>query len=265
MTKTTLSVLGASLLVLAALLCSGSPRAQQPSPTDIAPKGTLRVALIISNPVLVSRTPDGQVSGVAVDIGNALGDKLGLPVRAVLYDNIVRYNQSIGKDEWDIGFAPRDLSRVAQLAFSDPVLEIDNSYVAGAGRMLMTPEDVDHPGIRVGVAQDSATYGYLSRTLRNAQITRLTGGPVLAAQALSSGRIDVYADYTQVAYLIQAQVPGSMVLAQPLNVVRMVIAVPKNSTDALHALNDFIAGAKRDGTITNAIKGAALRGVRAAR
>jgi polar amino acid transport system substrate-binding protein len=131
--------------------------------------------------------------------------------------------------------------------------------------MLVTPEDVDHSGIRVGVAQDSPTYGYLSRTLRNAQIVRITGGPVFAEQALSFGRVEVYADYTQLAYLIQAQVPGSTVIAQPLNVVRMVIAIPKGNADALPSVNDFVASAKRDGTIANAIKAAGLRGVRVAR
>jgi polar amino acid transport system substrate-binding protein len=215
--------------------------------------------------VLASRTPDGQAGGLAVDVANALGAKLGLPVHLVLYENMARYNQSIGKDEWDVGFAPRDLSRVAQLAFSDPFLDVDNSYVARAGSMLVTPEDVDHSGIRVGVAQDSPTYGYLSRTLRNAQIVRITGGPVFAEQALSFGRVEVYADYTQLAYLIQAQVPGSTVIAQPLNVVRMVIAIPKGNADALPSVNDFVASAKRDGTIANAIKAAGLRGVRVAR
>jgi polar amino acid transport system substrate-binding protein len=227
--------------------------------------GTLRVALIISNPLFVSRAPDGQARGLAVDIANVFGAKLGLPVHTVLYENTVHYNQSIGKDEWDVGFAPRDLSRVAQLDFSDPFLDIDNSYVARPGSALMTPEDVDHPGIRVGVAQDSATYGYLSRTLRNAHIVRLTGGPVFAEQALSFGRVDVYADYTQVAYLIQAQVPGSIVLAQPLNVVHIVVAIPKSNADALPTVNDFIASAKREGTVANAIKSAGLRGVRVAR
>jgi polar amino acid transport system substrate-binding protein len=265
MPKASFLGLSAAMLLLATLAWGDPVSAQQPSGGRLAAGSDLRVALIISNPVLVKREPDGKLSGISVDIANALGAKLGLTVRVVPYENIVRFNQSIGKDEWDIGFEPRDLSRIAQLAFSDPFIEVDNSYVARPGSGLITPEDVDRPGIRVGVAQGSPTEGYLSRTLKSAQIVRLTGGLVTAEQALSFDRVNVYADYTQIAYLVQAEVPGATVLLQPLNVVRMTIAIPKSNADALTTVNDFIANAKRDGTIANAIKGAGLRGVRVGR
>ena len=129
-----------SWLILAALLAAtpGSvslAHAQQDAST-VAPKGELRAALITSNPVLVERTSDGQFGGVSVDLANAFAAQLGVPVRLVPYEILVRDNQSIGKDEWDIGFAPRDLSRVGQLAFSDSLLEANESYVARPGIML---------------------------------------------------------------------------------------------------------------------------------
>jgi polar amino acid transport system substrate-binding protein len=252
-------------LLLAAVVCANSTNAQQQPDTSIAPRGELRVALITSNPVLVTRNPEGQLGGVSVDLANALGAKLGIPVRLVPYENIVRYNQSIGKDEWDVGFAPRDLSRTAQLAFSDPFMEIDNSYVARPRSMLSTPDEVDRPGIKVAVAQGSATDGFLSRTLKNAQIVRLVGGLVSAREALSFARADVYADYTQIAYLVQAEIPGATVIVAPFNVVRISIAVPKNTAAALPVVNDFIHDAKQNGVIAEAIKRAELRGARPGR
>ena len=251
--------------LLAALGSIGLARAQQDTNASVAPKGELRVAVILSNPVLVTRSPDGQLGGVSVTLANAFAAKIGVPLRLVPYENIVRYNQSIGKDEWDIGFAPRDLSRVGQLAFSDSFLEIDNSYVARPGAMLASPDDVDRPGIKVAVDQGSAIDGFLTRTLRRAQIVRLTGGFVTAQEALSFGRADVYADYTQIAYRLEAEVPGAMVLIGPFNVARMSIAVPKNNEAALPTVNDFIHDAKHDGVIAEAIKTAGLRGVRPGR
>src|SRR5947208_904038 len=96
----------------------------------LAPKGELRVALVTSNPALVTRDVDGQFRGVAIDLANALATKLGVPSRVVPYENSTRYNLSLGKDEWDIAVGPRDLSRIGQLAFSDVFMEADTGYEA---------------------------------------------------------------------------------------------------------------------------------------
>jgi polar amino acid transport system substrate-binding protein len=265
MAKTSWCGFNNALVLLAALICANPANAQQPTDSRVAPKGELRAALITSIPVLVTRNPEGQLAGVSVDLANALGTKLGIPVRLVPYENIVRYNQSIPKDEWDVGFTPRDLSRIAQLVFSNPFMEVDHSYVARTGITLTTPDEVDRPGIRVAVAQGSAADGYLSRTLKNAKIVRLAGGLVSAREALSFGRVDVYADYTYIAYLVQAEIPGSTVLVEPFDVIRMTIALPKSNAAALPVVNDFISDAKRDGVIAEAIKNANLRGVRPGR
>lgn len=265
MSKISLRGFGRILLLAAVPVCIGPTEAQQQAGASVAPKGELRAALIVSNPVLVTRSPDGQLGGVSVDLANAFGAKLGIPVRLVPYENLVRYNQSIGKDEWDVGFAPRDLSRTGHFAFSDAFLEADNSYVARPGSMLTTLDEVDRPGIKVAVAQGSAVDGFLTRTLKNAQIVRLTGGLVSAQQTLSFGRADVYADYTHLAYRIAAEVPGATVLVAQFDLVRMSIAVPKTNAAALPIVNDFIHQAKREGTIAESIKSAGLRGVRPGR
>lgn len=265
MAKMAVSGLGRALLFLAALVCTSSTNAQEHGNADITPKGELRVALIASNPVLVTHNPEEQFAGVSVDLANALAAKLGKAVRWVPYESIVRYHQSIGKDEWDVAFAPRDLSRTAQLAFSDPFMEVDDSYIARRGSMLKTPDEVDRPGIKVAVAQGSATDGFLSRTLKNALIVRLAGGLVSAREVLSFGRVDVYADYTHIAYRMEAEIPGATVLVAPFNMVRMSIALPKSNAAALPIVNDFIHDVKRNGVITEAVNRAGLRGARPAR
>ena len=253
------------LLVAAALGWATATNAEERASASVAPKGELRVAVITSMPVLVTRNLEGQLTGVTVDLANAFASTLGIPVRLVPYENIVHYNQSIGRDDWDVGFAPRDLSRTGQLAFSDPFMEVDNSYVARPGIMLSTPDEVDRLGIKVAVAQGSTIDGFLTRTLKKAQIVRLVGGFDAAREALSFGRVDAYADTTQIAYRLEAEVPGAQVLVAPLNVVQMSIAVPKKNSVALPIVNDFIANSKRGGVIAEAIKRADLRGARPGR
>ncbi len=96
-------------IMLSALFGTGEVTAEKSAEARLAPNGTIRAALILANPVLVTRTPEGELTGVSVDLANALGTKLGFPVRFVPYENIVRFNQSIGKDEWDVAFAPARL------------------------------------------------------------------------------------------------------------------------------------------------------------
>jgi polar amino acid transport system substrate-binding protein len=265
MAKTNVWLFSGAQMLLIALFAASSTSAQQLPTARIAPTGELRAALVTANPVLATRTPEGELAGVSVDLAKALAAKLGLPARLVPYENIVRYNQSIGKAEWDVGFAPRDLSRTGQLAFTDSFMEVDHSYLARPGSMLNTLDDVDQPRIRVAVAQGSATDGFLTRTLKNAHIVRFVGGLLSAREALSFGRADVYADYTSVIYLLQAEVLGSTVLVEPFDRVRMSIAIPKSNAAALPFLNDFIRDAKRDGLIAEAIKRAGLVGVRPGR
>jgi polar amino acid transport system substrate-binding protein len=93
-------------------------QAQAPSATSILlPTGTLRAALIASNPVLVTRRADGTFGGVSVAVARALATHLGVPIDLKPYDNPARYNESLATDDWDIGLAARDPSRAEHLEF----------------------------------------------------------------------------------------------------------------------------------------------------
>jgi polar amino acid transport system substrate-binding protein len=256
----------AGAMVAAAVLWNAVP-AQAQSALDasrVAPTRDLRAALIASNPVLVTRGADGQLGGVSVELARALAAKLGVPLRLMAYENPARYNESLGKGEWDIGLAARDPARGEHLAFSDVFMEVDNGYVARAGVSLKSADEVDRAGVKVGVAQGSAPDGFLTRALKAAEIVRVPGGFAAAREALAAGRADVFADNIHVAHRLAAELPSATVLDGRFNAVQMSIAVPKNNAAALPIVNDFVREAKRDGLIAEAIARAGLRGVRAA-
>jgi polar amino acid transport system substrate-binding protein len=255
----------ATLAFVASLFAANQLHAQNDEARRLTPKGELRVALIVSNSVLVTRNPQGQLGGVLVDIANALAAKLGVPLHPVPYENVEHYNQSIGKDEWDVALTPRDLSRIERLGFSEPLLVVDYGYVTRASSSLMSADEVDRAGIKVAVLEHSPADGALTRTLKNATIVRLPPGIDEARQVLAFGRADVYADNTQITYLIAANVAGARTLVGHFSSVNMTFAVPKNNVAALASLNDFVHDAKHDGVIADAIKHAGLSGVRPAR
>jgi polar amino acid transport system substrate-binding protein len=246
----------------AVLLAQTCAKAEDVS--QLASKGELRAALVASNPVLVTRGADGGLGGVSVELARALAAKLDIPVRLIPYENPARYNESLGKDEWDIGLAARDPSRAEYLAFSDVFMEVDNGYVGRPGLPLTSSEEVDRPGIRVAVAKGSAPDGFLTRTLKNAEIVRVPGGLGPAREALAAASADVYGENVHLAYRIAADLPGATVLDGRFNLVQMSIAVPKAKAAMLPVVNDFIRDAKSSGSIAQSIVRAGLRGVRAA-
>lgn len=227
------------------------------------PARPLRVAIILSNPVLVTRGPDGVAGGLSVGLARALAERLGRALELVGYENPARYNASLGQGAWDVGLAARDPARGEHLAFSVPFLEVDNGYVAVAGSALRHAEEVDRPGIRVAVAEGSAPDGVLTRNLRAATLVRVPGGQEAARAALTEGRADVYGENVHLAHRIAETLPGTRVLEGRFNLVLMSIAVPKSEAEqAMPAINAFVAEALRDGLVARLIAEAGLRGVR---
>ena len=253
-----------TFMTLIGLICCATQAHAQNDAMRLAPRGELRAALIASNPVLVTRGTDGQLGGVSVELARALAAKLGIPFGLLPYENPARYNESLGKDHSDIGLAARDPSRAEHIEFSEVFMEVDNGYVARPGLSLKTADEVDRPGIKVAVAQGSAPDGFLTRTLKQAEIVRVPGGLAPAREALADRRADVYGENVHLALRIAADLPGAIVLDGRFNLVQMSIAVPKRNAAALPVVDEFVRDAKRDGLIAKAIARVALRGVRPA-
>src|SRR6516164_10695546 len=106
-----------AITALAAAWTNSTAQAQAPATAStLAPTGKLRAALIVSNPVLVTRRPDGTLGGVSLAVANALAVHLGVPIQLKPYDNPARYNDSLATDDWDVGLAARDPTRADHLA-----------------------------------------------------------------------------------------------------------------------------------------------------
>jgi polar amino acid transport system substrate-binding protein len=181
--------------------------------STLYPTGKLRAALIASNPVLVTRRPDGALGGVSVAVAGAFASHLGVPVELKPYDNPARYNESLATDDWDIGLAARDPSRAEHLAFSVTFMEVDNGYVARSGAAPTSAEEVDRPGVKIAVAQGSAPHTVLQRLIKNAEILPIPGGFEPAREALGAGKADVYGENLHLAHRIADALPGARVLS----------------------------------------------------
>ena len=79
------SILLSAIFLLAAAGSIAGAHAQQTPASEIAPTGRLRVGFQTGSPILAKRAPDGSVSGVVVDLGKFIAEKLGVAFDPVVY------------------------------------------------------------------------------------------------------------------------------------------------------------------------------------
>ena len=79
---------------------------------DLAPTGKLRAGINYGNPVLVQRdAASGGPKGLAVDLAQELGRRLGVPVELVTYDAAGKMADAVKTEAWDIAFLAVDCRR----------------------------------------------------------------------------------------------------------------------------------------------------------
>ncbi|MFF5976770.1 transporter substrate-binding domain-containing protein [Streptomyces sp. NPDC012769] len=154
---------------------------------DLAPTGTLRASINLGNPVLAQGTPDAP-AGVTVDLAREIGARLGVPVELLCFDAARASYEAMATGRADLCFLAVDPAREAEVAFTAPYAVIEGVYVVPRDSALKTPEDVDAPGVRVGVKAGSAYDLHLTRTLRHATPVRgAEGVDTFVEQGLEAG------------------------------------------------------------------------------
>ena len=227
--------------------------------SEIAPSGKLRVAVIGIR----------VLGGVGEPIGKFIAAKLGVPFESVVYRNPQAYEQSFGKGEWDIAIGPRVLAPADKADVTPDVWLIDLLYLAAVGKEFASADQVDRPGVKVGTIQNSPSDRFLTRTLKSAQLVRLTLSPNFpgdAIEMLRGGKADVFGADSGLIDSIAGGYPGAKTVAGAFNTVRAAVALPKGRSSAAQAkLVEIVNEAKQAGVVQKAIEQAGLRnGVRVA-
>src|SRR5262245_65608071 len=93
--------------------------------SELAPTGTLRVALNMSNFLLTATDPvNGEPCGIAADLGRELGQRMGVPVALLPYLNPGVLADAAPNGEWDVGFIGAEAQRALAIELTDAYGEI---------------------------------------------------------------------------------------------------------------------------------------------
>jgi polar amino acid transport system substrate-binding protein len=228
---------------------------------DLAPTGKIRAGINYGNFILATKDKaTGESRGVAVDLANELGRRLGVPVEIVAYDSVAALGDAAPTGAWDIAFLGSDPVRERIMSFTAAYLELDATYLVPGGSTLRTAAEVDRAGLRVAAPARANYELYLQRSLKNAQLMSVQGNDA-AFDLLAAGKADALAGLTEGLIRLGAKLPGSRIAEGRFMAVQQSIAVPKGRDAGLAYLRSVVEDAKASGLVARAIEKTGARGV----
>jgi polar amino acid transport system substrate-binding protein len=228
---------------------------------DLVPTGTLRAAINYGNFILATRdAATGRSRGVAIDLAQEVGRRLGVPVELVPFDSVAVMGDAAPSGVWDIAFLGSDPQREALMGFTAAYLEIDATYLVPGSSPLRTAAEVDREGVRVAAPARANYELFLSRSLTRARLMSTPGNDA-AFDLFATGKVEALAGLTQALLDRAPTLPGSRLVAGRFMGVQQSIAVPKGHDAGLAFLRRVVEDAKASGLVARAIERTGARGV----
>ena len=228
---------------------------------DLAPGGKLRAGINYGNFILAQKDKaTGESRGVAVDLANELGRRLGVPVEIVAYDSVAAMGDAAPSGAWDIAFLGSDPAREKIMSFTAAYVELDATYLVPAASKLKNASEADRAGLRI-TAPARANYElYLQRNLKQAKLLPVANNDA-ALELVSTGQADALAGLTQGLVNMSGKLPGSRIVDGRFMAVQQSIAVPKGRDAGLAYLRSVVEDAKASGLVARAVEKTGAKGV----
>jgi len=250
-----------ALAVFLAGCASAPPAPTAAQKSELAPTGTLRVAVFTGNPVLGSvDKSSGEVVGTTATLGRELAKAAGVPAKITGYSAIAKMVDDAKTGEWDVAVVAYDPSRRNIVEFAPPHIVVDLTYMVAPGSSIRSVPEADRPGVQIAAAKGAATTLFLQRTLKSAQVVQADNEPSAFA-LLKEGKAEAYAQNRYLLLGLAQGLPGARVLEDRFSAAEMCLVVPKGRTAALAYVSEFVEQSKKSGSVRRAIDEANLRGV----
>jgi polar amino acid transport system substrate-binding protein len=231
---------------------------------QLAPTGKLRAGINFQNPLLTKLGPNGEQSGVAVDLVHELARRLGVPIEVIAYHSAGELAESVKSGKWDVSVLAVEAERAKDIAFAGPTTEIVATYLVPPGSKLQKIEDVDSAGVRIALGAKSGYDLYLTRTLKHAQRVPVAGSGAAFKQFIDQ-KLEAFAGLKTELVKFAAQLPGSRILDGRFMTVRHTAGVPRGrGAEGEAYLNAFVEAVKIEGLVQKWIDNSGVDGLSAA-
>jgi polar amino acid transport system substrate-binding protein len=207
----------------------------------------------------VRNAATGETKGVALDLGRAMAERLGVAFELAEFPKNADVIDAVKDGRADFAFTNASTARARIMHFSPAVLGVEQGYLVARDSPLTSAPEVDQPGRRVGVAKGSSSEKELHARLKAASLVPV---PTLkeAARMLAEGGLDAFATNKAILNEMADGIPGSRILEGRYGLESMAIGIPKGREAGHGWLRAFVREAGADGTVQRAVERAGLRG-----
>jgi polar amino acid transport system substrate-binding protein len=256
-----LSFVRSALLACLVMSALGAlPAEAGPDSELLAPSGRLRVGVYPGTPTSMVFDPaTKQTHGVAYELGQEFAKRLNVPLDYVTFQRVADIVTAIKKGEVDFTVTNATPARADDVAFSAPVIAIELGYLVPKNSPILRADDIDRPGVRIGVTKGSTSERALPAKFKHATIAP-ADSVKLAIRMLRSGEIDVYATNKPSLFEMSDSLPGSHVLDGNWGLEHMAVAIPKGREQAQPFVEAFVRDVQSNGLLDRVKKEAGLRG-----
>jgi polar amino acid transport system substrate-binding protein len=226
----------------------------------LAPKGSLRVGVYPGSPTSMVVDPvTRQTHGVAYDLGREFANRLGAPVEYITFQRVADIVSAIKNGDVDFTVTNATPARANDVSFSRPVVSVELGYLVPANSPISRTDQLDRPGIRIGVTKGSTSERTLPEKFKNATIVPAESVK-LAIGMLSQGELDVYATNKAILFEMSDSIPGARILDGNWGLEHIAIAIPKGREQGLPFVEAFVKDVQSSGLMEQMQQKAGLRG-----
>lgn len=251
----------AAMAVLSMTGCATSPTVPAAARSELAPTGTLRAGMNLSNTLFTTKDPATRdLRGVAVDVMRELGSRLGLPVELVVHATPGDVADAVNKGTWDVAILAIEASRAQTISFSPPISEIEATYAVHKDSPLRSVEQVDAPGVRISAPAKAGYELYLSRALKSATLVRakdIAG----SLEIFNERRAEAVAGLKPMLLASMAKMPDARLLEGRFMTVNHGLSMPRGRPAAEEYLKQFVQDLNASGFIARSIERHGVQGL----
>lgn len=214
-------------------------------PAEAAP---IRVGMDLSYPPFETIGPDGQPSGISVDLARALAADLGRPlvIENIPFTGLIPALKT-GKIDLILSSMTATAERAKSVAFSDPYLTTGLALLVPAASTATGLADLDEPGKTIVVRQGTTGEVFARAKVSQAKILTLEKENACVLE-VAQGKADAFI-YDQMSVFQNARRQSGKVraLLAPLQQESWAVALRPDDNELRTQVNGFLAKFRADG------------------
>jgi polar amino acid transport system substrate-binding protein len=204
-------------------------------------RNELVVGMDLSYPPFETINPEGEPTGVSVDLARSLGEYLGRPVRIenIPFVGLIPSLQT-GKIDCVISSMTDTPERRESISFSDPYLTIGLAMLVGKNSGITDLATADAPGKTIAVRQGTTGQVWATAHIKKAGLVVLDRESYAVLEVIQ-GKADAFIyDQMSVWQNWQRNPTTTTALLQPLDKEYWAVGLKKGDTALLGQVNAFL-------------------------